>query len=167
MKYKRAIHSRSGIRGLVDKQCSGITLLFTHKGSSKEGAMRILVYYDGTEESREAIPIAKMHSKAFNATVDVVSSLPSGREERLDEISRMESELDYVRSVFEREKIPCETHLLIRGNDPGADIVQFAGEHGVDEIIIGAEKKTKVEKLLLGSVAQHVILNTNRPVLVV
>lgn len=153
--------------GLVDNHGTGITMDITRRGSFKEVTMRILMYYDGTEESKEAIPIAKMHSRAFNATIDVVSSLPRGDEDRLGEINRMESELDYVRSVFEREKIPCETHLLIRGHDPGEDIVQFASEHAVDEIIIGAEKKTRVEKLLLGSVAQHVILNSRRPVLVV
>jgi nucleotide-binding universal stress UspA family protein len=37
----------------------------------------------------------------------------------------------------------------------------------VDEIIIGTEKRTRVEKFLLGSVAQHVIFNANRPVVIV
>jgi nucleotide-binding universal stress UspA family protein len=129
--------------------------------------MRILMYYDGTQESKEAIPVARMHGSAFGARVDVVSSLLKGGEHQLGEIEQRESELEYVKSVFEKEKIPCETHLLIRGNEPGEDIIQFARENDVGEIIIGSEKRTRVEKFILGSVAQHVILNSRCPVVVV
>ncbi len=129
--------------------------------------MKILMYYDGTEESKEAIPVAKLHGKAFQAKVEVVSSFPSGGESHLKDIEERENELEYVKTVFEKENIPCETHLLIRGHEAGEDIVRFALEKDVDEIIIGTEKRTRVEKFLLGSVAQHVILNANRPVVVV
>ncbi|MGD0822579.1 MAG: universal stress protein [Desulfomonilia bacterium] len=129
--------------------------------------MRILMYYDGSEESKEAIPIVKLHGKAFNAKVDVVSSLHKGDESRLGEIEQRENELEYIKSVFEKENIPCETHLLIRGLEPGEDVVKFATEKNVDEIIIGTEKRTRVEKFLLGSVAQHIIYNSNRPVVIV
>ncbi|MGO9147803.1 MAG: universal stress protein [Desulfomonilia bacterium] len=129
--------------------------------------MRILMYYDGSEESKEAIPIVKLHGKAFNAKVDVVSSLFKGDESQLGEIEQRENELEYVKSVFEKENIPCETHLLIRGLEPGEDVVKFAVEKNVDEIIIGTEKRTRVEKFLLGSVAQHIIYNSNRPVVIV
>jgi len=133
----------------------------------REANMRILMYYDGTEESKEAISIAKLHGKAFNAKIDVVSSLPKGGEPQLKEIEEREDELEYVKTVFEKEDIPCETHLLIRGHEAGEDILRFAAEKNVDEIIIGTEKRTRVEKFLLGSVAQHVIYNSNRPVVIV
>jgi len=42
--------------------------------------MRILMYYDGTEESKEAISIAKLHGKAINAKIEVVSYLHRGGE---------------------------------------------------------------------------------------
>jgi nucleotide-binding universal stress UspA family protein len=129
--------------------------------------MRILMYYDGTEESKEAISIAKLHGKAFNAKIDVVSSLPKGGEPQLKAIEEREDELEYVKTVFDKENIPCETHLLIRGHEAGEDVIRFAAEKNVDEIIIGTEKRTRVEKFLLGSVAQHVIYNANRPVVIV
>ena len=133
----------------------------------KEVTMRILMYYDGTEEAREAIAITRMHGKAFNASIDVLSSLSKGGEHQLGEIEQRENELEYVKSVFEKEKIPCETHLLIRGHEPGEDIIQFARENDVDEIIIGTEKRTRLEKFILSSIAQHVILNARRPVVIV
>jgi nucleotide-binding universal stress UspA family protein len=133
----------------------------------REANMRILIYYDGTEEAKEAISIAKLHGKAFNAKIEVVSSLSRGGEPQLKEIEERENELEYIKTVFEKENIPCETHLLIRGHEAGEDIILFAAEKNIDEIIIGTQKRTRVEKFLLGSVAQHVIYNSKRPVVIV
>ena len=129
--------------------------------------MRILMYYDGTEYTKEALPLVKMHAKAFQATVDIVCSLHKGGEPQLDEIDKMETDLAYLKGVLEKEKITAETHLLIKGNDAGEDVISFAKEHHVDEIIIGTEKKSRVEKFILGSVAQHVIINAHCPVVIV
>ena len=129
--------------------------------------MKILMYYDGTEHAKEALPLVRAHAMAFNASVDVVSSLPRGGEPQLKEVESREDELAYIKSTFDKEKIPCETHLLIKGHDAGVDIVQFAGEHKVDEIIIGTEKKTRLEKFIIGSVAQYVIINAKCPVVIV
>jgi nucleotide-binding universal stress UspA family protein len=135
--------------------------------AGKEVIMNILMYYDGTEYTKETIPLVKKHAKAFNARIHVVSSLPKGKESQLNEIDSIERELEYLKEVFDKENIPCETHLLIKGHDAGEDIVDFANEHNSDEIIIGTEKKSRVEKFLLGSVAQSVIVNARCPVLVV
>ncbi|HVN70857.1 MAG TPA: universal stress protein [Desulfomonilia bacterium] len=129
--------------------------------------MKILMYYDGTEYTKEALPLVKTHAKAFSAGVDVVSSLPKGGEPQLNNIDAMENELAYIKDIFDNEKIPCETHLLIKGHDAGEDIVQFAREHNADEIVIGTEKKTRLEKFILGSVAQYVIINAPCPVVIV
>jgi nucleotide-binding universal stress UspA family protein len=129
--------------------------------------MRILMYYDGTEYTRDALPVVKMHAKAFQAAVDIVCSLHKGGEPQLDEIDKRETDLAYLKGVLEKEKITCETHLLIKGNDAGEDVIRFAKEHHVDEIILGTEKKSRVEKFILGSVAQHVIINAHCPVVIV
>ena len=129
--------------------------------------MRILMYYDGTEYARDALPVVKIHAKAFHAAVDIVCSFHKGGEPQLDVIDRMETDLAYFKGVLEKEKITAETHLLIKGNDAGEDVVSFAKEHQVDEIIIGTEKKSRVEKFVVGSVAQHVIINAHCPVVIV
>ncbi len=129
--------------------------------------MRILMYYDGTEYTKESLPLVIMHAKAFHAQVNVVSSLPKGDEPHLKKIKAREDDLAYIQEALDKEKIPCKTHLLIKGNDAGDDIIQFAKEHKVDEIIIGTQKKSRVEKFILGSVAQHVVINARCPVVVV
>ena len=42
--------------------------------------MKILVGYDGTNASKEALNLAKMHAKSFGAAVDIVTSMEKGTE---------------------------------------------------------------------------------------
>jgi hypothetical protein len=92
----------------------------------KELIMKIMMYYDGTENSKQALPAVKTRAKAFNAQVDVVSSLPRGGEAQLEEIGKREDDLAYIKSILDNQEIPCETHLLIKGHDAGNDIAHFA-----------------------------------------
>jgi nucleotide-binding universal stress UspA family protein len=50
---------------------------------------------------------------------------------------------------------------------PGEDLVDFAKEQAVDEIIIGIKRRSKVGKLLFGSNAQYIIIKAPCPVVTV
>jgi nucleotide-binding universal stress UspA family protein len=63
--------------------------------------------------------------------------------------------------------VKCEKHLLMRGNQPGEDLVAFAQENSANLIVIGVKKRSKVGKLMFGSTAQYVILESACPVLAV
>jgi nucleotide-binding universal stress UspA family protein len=129
--------------------------------------MKIMVGYDGSNAAKNALNLAKMHAKAFRAKVYILTSMVKGSEKQLEEIRNTEHELEYIKAQLEEEKIPCEIHLLIRGLTPGDDLVQFAKDHGADEIIVGVEKKSKVGKFVFGSNAQYVILEAHCPVVTV
>jgi nucleotide-binding universal stress UspA family protein len=124
--------------------------------------MKILVGYDGSLSSKEALKLSVRHAVAFGATVDVITSMEKGTD--VGEEQKALEGLEWAKSVVAEEKITCNTHLLIRGMSPGEDLVEFATENKVDEIIIGVKKRSKVGKLLLGSVAQYVILEADCPV---
>ena len=126
--------------------------------------MKILVGYDGTNSAKEAVSLAKAHAKSFNATVDVVTSMQKGTEHEREDIDQAERGLEYAKSVFEESDIACNTHLLIRGLTSGEDLVEFAKENDIDEIIVGVKRRSKVGKILLGSTAQFVILQAHCPV---
>lgn len=128
--------------------------------------MRILVAYTGGSElDRRVLELAKQHTKVFNATLYIATSLEQVSEESdVKEVERLESHLDYLKTSLSKEGIPCETHLLVRGLTPGEDIVEFAKDHKIDEVFIGIEKTSKVGKLLFGSNAQYIILEAPCPV---
>jgi nucleotide-binding universal stress UspA family protein len=126
--------------------------------------MKILVGYDGSNSAKEALNLAKTHAKMFDATVDVVTSMEKGTEGQREQIEQAEHGLQWAKSLFVESGITCNTHLLIRGLAPGEDIVEFAEESKIDEIVIGVKRRSKVSKLLLGSTAQYVILQATCPV---
>ena len=126
--------------------------------------MKILVGYDGTNSAKEALNLAKFHAKTFGASVEVVTSMQKGTESARKDIEQAERGLAYAKSLFEEDGIACNTHLLIRGLTAGEDLVKFADENQIDQIVVGVKRRSKVGKLLMGSSAQYVILQAQCPV---
>jgi nucleotide-binding universal stress UspA family protein len=127
--------------------------------------MKILVaYVGGLKVDNAVLEVAKKHAKAFNAALYVASSMESVSEKERKNLEKIEKHLEYVKETMNAEGIACETHVLVRGLTPGEDIVEFAVDKKVDEIIIGIEKRSKVGKLLFGSNAQYIILESPCPV---
>jgi nucleotide-binding universal stress UspA family protein len=126
--------------------------------------MKILVGYDGSKSAKEALKLARKHALAFGASVDVVTSMEKGTEGEQPAIEDAERGLEWAKTLFEEKKIVCKTHLLIRGMAPGEDLVEFAKEGNIDEIVVGVKRRSKVGKLLMGSTAQFVILQAPCPV---
>ncbi len=129
--------------------------------------MKIMVGLDGSNSSKEALSLAKEHAKTFNAKIELVTSMEKGTEAQQKEIEQAEHDLKNEKKLLEEDGISCDTHLLIRGMNPGEDLVEFAEKNEVDEIVIGVRRRSKVGKLVFGSTAQYVILNAHCPVVTV
>ena len=131
--------------------------------------MNILVVYDGSNSARHALKLAKARAKTLNSSVDVVTSKKKVKRKnnKYDEVQQAELILEYAKALLEEENIACKTHLLIRNLSPGEDLVQFAEDNKIDEIIIGVRRRSKVGKLFMGSTAQHVILKAPCPVVTI
>jgi nucleotide-binding universal stress UspA family protein len=127
--------------------------------------MKILVGYDGSGASQDAMSTAKKYAAALDAEVDIVTSMVKGTEGEQEEITQAERGLEYVKSLFTESNIACETHLLIRGLSPGEDLIRFAKENDVDLMVVGVKRRSKVGKMLMGSTAQFVIIKAPCPVL--
>nr|WP_320014593.1 universal stress protein [uncultured Desulfobacter sp.] len=126
--------------------------------------MKILIGYKGVNIGQDLLKLGAEHAKAFNATVLVVTSMLEGTEKDQKKILEAENNLDQAQVFFKEQGIACEKHLLIRGMEAGEDIVAFANEKEVDEIIIGVKSRSNIGKLLFGSTAQTVILEADCPV---
>ncbi|HAR32783.1 MAG TPA: universal stress protein [Desulfobacter sp.] len=129
--------------------------------------MKILIGYKGINIGQDLLKLGAEHAKAFNATVLVVTSMLEGTEKDQKKILEAENNLDQAQVFFTAQGIACEKHLLIRGMEAGEDIVAFANEKRVDEIIIGVKSRSNIGKLLFGSTAQTVILEADCPVITV
>ena len=129
--------------------------------------MKIMVGYDGSRVGQKALDLALTHAKAFDAPIIVVASMDKGTGNEQEVIEEMESMLNSAKTQIEQHGIQCETHLLIRGMSPGEDLVEYAAEQGVDEIILAIQRTSKVGKLVFGSTAQYTILNAHCPVVTV
>lgn len=141
--------------------------MYGKEKNDKESPMKILVGYDGSEASNTALGLAKKHAAAFEGRIYVLTSMVGGPMEPVEDIEEAKGGLLHAVESIEKDGIPCEEHLLIRGNEPGEDLVQFAEDNDIDEIIIGVIKKSKVDKFLFGSNAQYVILHAKCPVITV
>jgi len=126
--------------------------------------MKILVGYEDSRVGEAALKLALKHAKAFGADLFIVTSLEQGPELKKEDIDKAESRLEKIRKPFTAESIPCETRATVSYQSPGEDLVSFAKENDVDEIIIGVKRRSKVGKLVFGSNAQYVILEAPCPV---
>ena len=129
--------------------------------------MKILVGIDGSNSAKAALDLAIKHAGALEAGIVLLTSLPGGTVTEEVEIKYAGEDLDAAEKVVSEAGIPVERHLLVRGFQPGEDIVKFAEENDVDEIFIGVKRRSRVGKLLFGSNAQHVILKAHCPVMTV
>ena len=129
--------------------------------------MKILVGYDRSNVAKEALEIAMKHAIAFDAKVYVLTTLARSPEMGREDIQEAESELEKIKLHFKDNGISCKTHAIVSSLSPGEELVQFATENDVDEIVIGVRRRSKVGKLVFGSNAQYVILEAKCPVVAV
>lgn len=129
--------------------------------------MKILIGYDGSQESRKALDIVKQYARILSAEAYVLTVVEGGAHAVRDVYQKAEEDLTFAKNAIAAEGIRCNAKLSAQGLEPGEDLLQFAAENAIDLIIIGIQKRSKVGKLLFGSNAQYVILNADCPVLTV
>lgn len=129
--------------------------------------MKILIGYDGSEESGKALDIVKQYARTLSAEAYVLTVVEGGPHAVREVYQKAEEDLIYAKNAIAAEGIRCTAKLSAQGLEPGEDLLQFSEENAIDLIIIGIQKRSRMGKLLFGSNAQYVILNAGCPVLTV
>ena len=130
--------------------------------------MGIMVAYDGSEASKDALSLAKAHARAFDDEIEVVRAEERSADLDYDNINRLEQTLDNeIKTLMNGDNIQFTTTLLVSSSTAGEEIVRHLAVKNSREICIGVRRRSKVGKLLFGSTAQYVILNAPCPVVTI
>jgi nucleotide-binding universal stress UspA family protein len=134
----------------------------------QEMIMSIMVAYDGSEASKDALALAKAHAKVFNDEIEVVRAEERSADLDYSSINRLEQKLENeIKALMNGAKIPFTTTLLVSSSSAGEEIVRHLTIKDSREICLGVRRRSKVGKLLFGSTAQYVILNAPCPVVTI
>jgi len=135
---------------------------------------KILIATDGSKRTQNAVEMGlkiarEQHSKVYTVyVVDTVTftSIPMDVTwENMYQLLKDEGE-EAVKAVKDSAPdVDVETYVL-EGN-PAVEITKFAGDNGVDLIVMGTLGKSGIDRILLGSTAEKVIRIANCPVLVI
>ena len=129
--------------------------------------MLLLVGFNGSTESKAALALARDHAAIFGAKVVVVASTGGGSRETPEDIDEATENLLFAEQFLGEKEIVCECHQLARGVLPGEDLVRYATDNNVDLIYVGIEIKSRTQKFIIRSNAQHIILKAPCPVVTV
>ncbi len=137
---------------------------------SKEVALaRVLVATDLEQTSVEALREAHGIARAAGAMLSVITvvalspSADATQRGDAENERRREAEAQ-VREATGRE--PSEYALFVRSGLPADEIVVCANENSVDLIVVGTHDRARVQRWLVGSVAQRVLRDAHCAVLV-
>lgn len=134
-----------------------------------ESVQRILVGYNLYFTSDEVTRVAMDHAKAFGARLYVVSSIVGHSLDRDGNVANVKARarLDKLKQKLQQEKIDHEVHLIVRQDDPGIDLVRFAVEHKIDEMVIGFKVRSTIGEIIFGSNYRTMIARAPCPVVTV
>jgi len=134
---------------------------------------RVLVPIDGSPQSEAALSFAVSEWPDAEITllnvIDPVeagysaSVVPSGSEEWYRKARERAAEMfDRARSEYDRS-FSTQTEV----GRPSRTIVDVADQSDVDHVVVGSHGREGVQRILLGSVAEHVVRRSPVPVTVV
>ena len=109
-----------------------------------------------------AVALAEVHNASLTI-VYVYQGPTEGGREAGEERRYWRSQLEQIRPT--NPDIPVN-HVFLEG-DPATEIVQYAKDANIDQIVMGTHGRTGVDRLLMGSVAEKVMRDAPCSVMVV
>ena len=129
---------------------------------------KILVAYDGTEPADHALATAIDLAKAFDAAIGVVSVVPvhPGR----SPIDPWDYPAVHADQLRQAQRILMEAGIEAQLHEPSGDparvIEQKAEEGGYDTIVLGSRGLGGLDRVLQGSVSEHVATHAKTTVII-
>ena len=127
--------------------------------------MTIVVGYTPRPESETALQTAIDWARTTGADLVVVNG--SHGEAYTDPRYARQQDLQRLKTMLERSGVAFDLRQVVDPDGPAQAIITAAEETDATLVVIGSRHRSRVGKLLLGSVAQTVILNAPCSVLTV
>lgn len=127
--------------------------------------MTVLVAYVPRPEGQAALDKGIEIATKNNEQLVVVNAGPGGRSEDPNVVTGYE--VERVEERLASLPIKAELKVFVRGNSAIEEIEEMVQAMQVTVLVIGLRKRNPVGKLLLGSMAQEILLNVPCPVLAV
>jgi nucleotide-binding universal stress UspA family protein len=134
---------------------------------------KILVPIDGSKNSMRGLNEAIYFARQCHAVIIglYVIQVPPGIV--LNKIKLESGSLKTVQMLMDAAKTKAGRHgvqfnyKIIKGADPGYDIIQYSKNHKNDLIVIGARGLGAIKEVFFGSVSNYVLHKSKIPVLIV
>jgi len=136
---------------------------------------KILWATDFSDEGQEAFLYADIFSRTFGAELVACHVVPGFTPEHYQSaivvIDELNKRMDHMKKVaqerFEgfQKKKGIQFKYLIRDGNASKEIIAAAKEEKADLIVLGRKGLSAIERLFIGSVANHVLRNSPVPVL--
>lgn len=134
--------------------------------------MVIVAAVDESDRAQSVVREAERIANAFDEIVHVVHALnPSETEVREAAEKRNESNglqdraANIAKKSYADQDLRCENVGLI--GKPEEKIIEYAGKHNARYIVVSPRKRSPAGKVMFGSVAQSILLNSEVPVLTI
>ncbi|MFB7223468.1 universal stress protein [Streptomyces sp. NPDC056227] len=127
--------------------------------------MTVLVGYVPSPEGEAALRAGVDEARTRGETLLVMNA--SRGDAYVDRGFAQQKDLDQVRRDLTELGVDFDIRQVVGGRDAAEEIVELAGSSEVSLVVIGLRHRSAVGKLLLGSSAQRILLDSSCPVLAV
>jgi nucleotide-binding universal stress UspA family protein len=127
--------------------------------------MTILVAYVPRPEGQSALDKGIELAKERNEQLIVVNATPGGTGE---DLSRADAQdVERVEQLISVSGIQAEFKQFVRGKNAVEELEDMVASHNVSMLVIGLRKRSAVGKLIMGSMAQEILMTISCPILAV
>ncbi len=127
--------------------------------------MTILVAYVPRPEGQAALKKGIEIAKRRQERLVVVNTSPGGKQE--DRSMADVQDVERVEALLADCGLEAEFKQFVRGKTVVEEVVDLVDSLKISVLVIGLRKRTAVGKLIMGSVAQEILLTVSCPVLAV
>jgi nucleotide-binding universal stress UspA family protein len=136
---------------------------------------QILISWDGSRPARRAFDTALDLARRYEAELVAVSVAhsPAHAETEGDRAESVDAARQYLEETFasledraRRVGVPLD-HVVIEGDNPADNILDYAHRHGFDLVVVGHHRNRRPGRFFLHGLAERMIAHAAMPVMVI